>query len=112
MVFISAKNGKNIDKILELAAQIKINRAQRIETGQLNRWMERVSLKHTPTGTGRKIPKLYYMTQVEVNPPHFVLFVNSQEYFHFSYMRYLENQLREAFDFTGTALRLEYRDKR
>lgn len=111
VVFISAKTGKNVDKILDLAIQIKTCRSQRIETGILNRWMEKTVMQHMPTGTGSKIPKLYYATQVEVSPPHFVLFVNGSEYFHFSYLRYLENRLRETFDFTGTSIKLEFRDK-
>lgn len=112
VVFISAKTGKNIDKVLSLAKDIKERRSQRIETAKLNRWLEKISLKHMPTGTGRKIPKLYYISQVDINPPHFVLFCNQREYFHFSYLRYLENQLRESFDFSGTAIHLEYRNKK
>ena len=111
VVFVSAKTGKNVEKILELAKEIEFNRAKRIETGKLNTWLERVVLKHMPTGNGKKIPKLFYMTQVETHPPHFVIFVNSEEYFHFSYIRYLENQLREAFDFTGTAVKIEMKGK-
>ena len=112
VVFISAKTGKNISKILGLAKAIKENRSRRIETGVLNRWLEKITLKHMPTGTGRKIPKLYYISQVEVNPPQFIIFVNHEDYFHFSYLRYLENQIREAFDFTGTAIKLFMRNKK
>jgi len=111
VVFISAKTGKNIDKILDLATEIKAEREKRIVTGKLNRWMEKIVLKHMPTGTGRKLPKLYYMTQVDTNPPHFTLFVNKKDYFHFSYLRYLENQLRESFGFTGTSIRLDMKEK-
>lgn len=111
VVFVSAKTGKNVEKILELAKAIEANRSKRIETGKLNTWLERVVMKHMPTGSGRKVPKLFYMTQVETHPPHFVIFVNSEEYFHFSYLRYLENQLRETFDFTGTAIKIEMRSK-
>jgi len=111
VVFVSAKTGKNVEKILELAKAIEANRSKRIETGKLNTWLERVVMKHMPTGTGKKVPKLFYMTQVETHPPHFVIFVNSEEYFHFSYLRYLENQLRETFDFTGTAIKIEMRSK-
>lgn len=111
VVFISAKNGKNVDKVLDLAKEIKERRQQRIETSQLNRWLERIMLKHRPTGTGRKMPKLFYMTQVETNPPHFVIFVNKQEYFHFSYLRYLENQLRDSFGFEGTSIKLDFKEK-
>ncbi len=111
VVFISAKSGKNIDKVLQLARDIHENRKKRIETGTLNRWLEKIVMKHTPSGTGRKIPKLFYMTQVEASPPHFVIFVNKKSYFHFSYMRYLENQLRQAFGFEGTAIKLDFREK-
>ncbi|MGE3278214.1 MAG: ribosome biogenesis GTPase Der [Candidatus Altimarinota bacterium] len=111
VVFVSAKTGKNVEKILELARAIEANRVKRVETGKLNNWLERVVMKHAPTGTGKKLPKLFYMTQVDVRPPHFVIFVNSEEYFHFSYIRYLENQLREMFDFTGTAVKIEMRNK-
>jgi GTP-binding protein len=111
VVFISAKSGKNIDKVLELARDIHKNRQLRIETGKLNRWLEKIVLKHLPSGTGRKIPKLFYMTQVESSPPHFVIFVNKKSYFHFSYVRYLENQLRDAFGFEGSAIKIEFREK-
>jgi GTP-binding protein len=111
VVFVSAKTGKNVEKILDLAHEIQSNRLKRVETGKLNNWLEKVVMKHTPTGTGRKVPKLFYMTQVDIKPPHFVIFVNSEEYFHFSYKRYLENQLRDSFDFTGTAVKIEMRSK-
>jgi len=111
VVFISAKSGKNVDKVLELAKIIKGNRATRIETGKLNHWLEKTIMKHMPSGTGRKIPKLYYMTQVDIDPPHFVLFLNKEEYLHFSYLRYLENQLRESFDFSGTAIKFGFKEK-
>jgi GTP-binding protein len=111
VVFVSAKTGKNVEKILDLSKEIEANRSKRIETGKLNTWLEKVVMKHMPTGTGKKIPKLFYMTQVETHPPHFVIFVNSEEYFHFSYIRYLENQLRDTFDFTGTAVKIEMKSK-
>ncbi|MDP3976147.1 MAG: ribosome biogenesis GTPase Der [bacterium] len=111
VVFISAKTGKNMEKILELAKEIKESRAQRIATSRMNRWLEMVVMKHFPTGTGVKVPKLFYITQVDVNPPHFVVQVNNEEYFHFSYIRYLENQLRESFGFNGTAIKFQFRNK-
>jgi len=111
VVFISAKTGRHIDKVLELAKTITDVRSKRVETGKLNQWLEKVMLKHMPTGIGRKLPRMYYMTQVETKPPHFVIFVNGKEYFHFSYLRYLENQLRESFDFTGTGIRIDMKDK-
>lgn len=111
VVFISAKTGKNISKVLDLATEIKANRSRRIETGKLNRWLEKTILKHMPTGTGRKLPKLFFISQIETNPPHFVIKVNKKDYFHFSYIRYLENQLRESFDFTGTAIKIAFNEK-
>jgi|CXWL01.1.fsa_nt_gi GTP-binding protein len=111
VVFISAKTGRHIDKVLELAKSITDVRSTRISTGKLNQWLEKVMLKHMPTGIGRKLPKMYYMTQVGIKPPQFVIFVNGQEFFHFSYLRYLENQLRESFDFNGTAVRITMKDK-
>jgi len=111
LVFVSAKTGKNIDKILELAQNIKATRQHRIETGKLNRWLQKIILKHQPTGTGRKIPKLFFMSQVDINPPHFIIQVNNEEYFHFSYLRYLENQLRDTFGFEGTAIKFQMKSK-
>ncbi|MDF2379009.1 MAG: ribosome biogenesis GTPase Der [Candidatus Gracilibacteria bacterium] len=111
VVFISAKNGKNIEQILKLASEIKKARYKRIETSKINKWIEKTMIKHMPTGTGRKIPKLFYISQVDVDPPHFVMQVNKKEYFHFSYMRYLENQLRDTFGFEGTAIKFHMRNK-
>lgn len=111
VVFISAKTGRNIDKVLQLARDIHEGRKQRIDTGTLNRWLEKIVMKHMPTGTGRKMPKLFYITQVGHSPPHFVIFVNKKEYFHFSYLRYLENQLRETFGFEGTSIKIDFREK-
>lgn len=111
VVFISAKNGKNIEQILKLAQQIKEVRQERIETSRLNKWLEKTVMKHMPTGTGRKIPKMFYISQVDVDPPHFVMQVNNEEYFHFSYVRYLENQLRETFGFEGTAIKFRMKNK-
>jgi GTPase len=111
VVFISAKNGKNIEHILRLAKEIKERRKLRIPTGKLNDWLTHITLKHRPSGSGLKIPKLYYMTQVDINPPHFIIFCNQEKYIHFSYARYLENRLREDFEFEGTAIKVDYRNK-
>lgn len=110
-VFISAKNKKNIEKILDLACEIKKERGKRIPTRELNLFLQEIMLKHRPTGSGSKKPKTLYFTQVDVHPPHFVLFVNNEEWFHFSYYRYLENRLREKYGFSGTPIRLELKGR-
>ncbi|HEC21081.1 MAG TPA: ribosome biogenesis GTPase Der, partial [Candidatus Peregrinibacteria bacterium] len=110
-VFISAKNKKNVENILQIAAEIKAERNKRIETGKLNRFIIKTTLKHPPTTPSRILPKILYLTQVDVNPPHFIFFVNNEESFHFSYLRYLENQIRKEFGFWGTAIRMEMRGR-
>ena len=87
-------------------------RKKRIPTGKLNTLAQKLIEKHKPTGN-KKVhhPKIYYITQVAIEPPHFIIFVNRKKFFHFSYLRYIENRLREYFEFTGTPIRLEYREK-
>jgi len=109
VVFISAKSGKNVEKVLELAQEIREQRSTRIETNRLNRWLEKVIHKHMPSGAGRRVPKLMYITQVGIDPPHFIIFGKFKGAIHFSYTRYVENQLRESFGFSGTAIKVEYR---
>jgi GTPase len=111
VVFTSAKTGKNIHQIFPLVQQIKNVRQTRIQTSVLNNWLERTVHEHTPTGSGRKLPKVFYISQIDTEPPHFVLQVNNEEWLHFSYVRYLENRLREQFDFTGTAIKFELKGK-
>ncbi len=111
VVFISAKDKKNIEIILDLAIDIKKERGRRIPTRELNLFLQDCMMKHQPTGSSVGIPKALYFTQVDTNPPHFVLFVNKEERFHFSYYRFLENQLRERYGFLGTPIRLELKGK-
>ncbi len=100
-VFISALTGQRITRMLELIQTVYQNHALRISTGVLNDVLiEATAMQQPPADKGRQL-KLYYMTQVSIKPPTFVIFVNDRELFHFSYKRYIENQLREAFGFVG-----------
>ncbi len=110
-MFISAKTGQRVDKIFDVIDKIYENRQRRITTGVLNQVLyEAMELHDTPNDKGRYL-KIFYMTQVDVNPPTFALFVNDSKLMHFSYMRYLENKLRENFDFSGTPIKLFTRSR-
>ena len=110
-MFISAKTGQRVDKIFDTIDKIYENRQRRITTGVLNQVLyEAMELHDTPNDKGRYL-KIFYMTQVDVNPPTFALFVNDSKLMHFSYMRYLENKLRENFDFSGTPIKLFTRSR-
>jgi len=110
-LFISAKTGQRVDKIFEQIDQIYENRQRHITTSVLNEVLyEAMQLHETPNDKGRYL-KIYYMTQVEENPPTFTLFVNDLKLMHFSYQRYIENKLRENFDFSGTPIKLLTRAK-
>lgn len=111
LIFASALKRKNIEKILEIAHFIMQERTKRIPTNELNNFIKKITLKHIPTGTKRIQPKIFYVTQTAVNPPEFVFFVNDANALHFSYRRYLENEIRKAFGFDGTALKMVYRNK-
>ena len=111
-VFISAKTGQRLDKLFELIDMIIENQSMRIATGVLNEILaEAVAMQQPPSDKGKRL-KLYYMTQVAVKPPSFVIFVNDKELMHFSYTRYLENKIRDAFGFKGTALRFLIRERK
>lgn len=110
-VFISAQTGQRIDRMLELIQTVHQNHALRISTGVLNEVLiEATAMQQPPADKGRQL-RLYYMTQVSVKPPTFVIFVNERGLFHFSYRRYIENQLREAFGFVGTPIHFIVREK-
>ncbi|MCI8418186.1 MAG: ribosome biogenesis GTPase Der [Lachnospiraceae bacterium] len=111
MVFISALSGQRLPKLFDLIDMVIENQNLRIATGVLNEIMtEAVALQQPPSDKGKRL-KLFYMTQVAVKPPTFVIFVNDKELMHFSYTRYLENKIREAFGFRGTALRFLIRER-
>lgn len=110
-VFISALTGQRIAKMLEMIKTVYENHALRISTGVLNDVLiEATAMQQPPADKGRQL-RLYYMTQVSVKPPTFVIFVNEKELFHFSYRRYIENQMREAFGFAGTPIHFIIREK-
>lgn len=111
-VFVSALTGQRVQNILTLALQVYEERLRRISTGELNRFLREATAKNPPKGTQRHALKFYYLTQVGVAPPTFVLFVNDAKLVHFTYQRYLENQLRESFQFLGTPIRLIFRSRR
>lgn len=110
-VFLSAFTGQRINQMLELIQTVYQNHALRISTGILNEVLiEATAMQQPPAEKGRQL-RLYYMTQVSVKPPTFVIFVNNRELFHFSYRRYIENRLREAFGFVGTPIHFIVREK-
>lgn len=111
LVFISAATGQRIPRLFETIDRVIENQTLRIQTGVLNEILaEAVALQQPPSDKGKRL-KIFYMTQVGVRPPTFVLFVNDKELMHFSYTRYLENKLREAFGFSGTPLKFIIRQR-
>lgn len=111
LVFISAVTGQRLNKMFELIDMVRENQNMRIATGVLNEIMtEAVALQQPPSDKGKRL-KLYYTTQVTVKPPTFVVFVNDKELMHFSYLRYLENRIRESFGFRGTSLKFIVRER-
>lgn len=111
VLFISAKTGQRVDKLYQLINEVAAQTSLRITTGMLNNILEDATARvQPPSDKGRRL-KIYYMTQVGVKPPHFVVFCNDARLFHFSYQRYLENQLRAVFGLMGTPIRLTIRQK-
>lgn len=112
LMFISAKTGQRLFKMYETIDAVIENHALRVATGVLNEIMsEAVAMQQPPSDKGKRL-KLYYITQVSVKPPTFVIFVNDKELMHFSYTRYIENRIREAFGFKGTPLRFIIRERK
>jgi GTP-binding protein len=111
ILFISAKTGKRVDKLLDTINLVYLNYIKRISTGKLNDIINEAVLMNQPQSDKGKRGKIYYATQVSVKPPKFVIFVNDKELIHFSYARYLENQIRLNCDFNGTPLIFEFREK-
>ncbi len=111
MLFVSAKTGQRLNKLYDLIDTVRENQNLRVATGVLNEIMtEAVALQQPPSDKGKRL-KLYYITQVAVKPPTFVIFVNDKELMNFSYTRYIENKIREAFGFRGTSLRFIIRER-
>ncbi|MEX2011716.1 MAG: ribosome biogenesis GTPase Der [Chloroflexota bacterium] len=111
VVSISAKTGQRVERVLEAAIDIWGERRKRVSTGELNRLVSAAAERQVPPIVKGRRPKLFYATQVAVAPPTFVFFANDAASIHFSYRRYLENRLREAFGFDGTPIRLVFRDR-
>ena len=112
ILFISAKSGQRVNKLFELIDLVIENNSMRVATGVLNEIVaEAVAMQQPPTDKGKRL-KIYYVTQVSVKPPTFVVFVNDKNLMHFSYTRYLENRIRDTFGFTGTALKFITRERK
>ena len=112
ITFISAKTGQRIGKLYELIDMVEQNQSMRVATGVLNEIMaEAVALQQPPRDKGKRL-RLYYITQVAVKPPTFVIFVNDKQLMHFSYTRYIENKIRDTFGFKGTPLHFIIRERK
>ncbi|HEV8384296.1 MAG TPA: ribosome biogenesis GTPase Der [Candidatus Acidoferrales bacterium] len=111
IIFLSALTGEHTEKLFSLIDRVAAARTRRISTGEMNRWLERVDLARGTSPAGREM-KIFYVTQASTAPPTFVLFTNQARPMHFSYQRFLENQLRAHFDFTGTPIRFHIRLKK
>jgi GTP-binding protein len=109
VLFISALTGQRTNKVLPLAFQVYEERMARIPTGELNRLVEDAAIRHSPPHKAGKRLKFFYATQASVDPPTFVFFVNDTRLVHFSYERYLENQIRRKYNYVGTPLKLVFR---
>ena len=111
-IFVSALTGQRMEKLFELIDMVRENQTLRVATGVLNEIVtEAVAMQQPPSDKGKRL-KIYYVTQVAVKPPTFVIFVNDKELMHFSYTRYLENKIREAFGFRGTSLKFIIRERK
>jgi GTPase len=111
-LFISALTGQRVHKVLEMVKKCYDNYSKRIKTGVLNEVISNALMMKEPPVVGLRRLKIYYVTQIGTQPPTFVFFVNDPVCLHFSYQRYLENRLRENFDFSGTGIRLEFRERK
>ena len=111
VVFISALTGQRVDKLFDMIVAVSNQNSMRITTGMLNNILEDATARvQPPTDKGRRL-KIYYMTQAGIRPPHFICFCNDARLFHFSYQRYLENQIRSTFGLEGTPVRMTIRQK-
>ena len=110
-VFISAKTGQRVEKLFEMITFVHEQHSMRISTGVLNDMLNYATSRVQPPSDKGKRLKVYYMTQASTNPPNFVVFCNSKELFHYSYQRYIENQIRETFGLTATPIKLTIRER-
>ena len=110
--FISAKSGQRVNRLFEMIDLVIENNSMRVATGVLNEIVaEAVAMQQPPSDKGKRL-RIYYVTQVSVKPPTFVVFVNDKNLMHFSYTRYLENRIRDTFGFRGTALKFITRERK
>ncbi len=111
-IFTSATSGKRVEELLAKAIEIKAERSKRVKTGVFNSFLEQVTYKHAPSGNKKSHkPKIFYGSQVDIAPPKFLISVNNEKHFHFSYPRYIENQIREHFGFAGTPIIIELKGR-
>ena len=111
IMFVSAQTGQRLTKMYEMIDMVIENQSMRVQTGVLNEILtEAVAMQQPPSDKGKRL-KIFYITQVSIKPPTFVLFVNNKELMHFSYTRYIENKIRETFGFRGTALHFIVRER-
>ncbi len=111
IIFISAKTGQRLDRLFELIKFVDSQNAMRVTTGMLNELLARATARVQPPSDKGRYLKIYYMTQIGTRPPTFVCFCNAKKLFHFSYQRYLENQIRETFGLEGTPIRIILRER-
>jgi GTP-binding protein len=111
LVFVSAKFGQRVQQVLDTALAVVAERLRRVPTAALNKMLKDAVSAHPPPSRPGRWLKFFYATQADVAPPTFILFTNDPAHIHFSYRRYLENKLREAFGFTGTAIRMSFRGR-
>jgi len=111
ILHISAKSGERTPKLLEAIDKVSAARTKRVPTGELNRFIEKITSAHPPVSPGHRSVRVLYAAQTGVAPPTFVLFTNAATKFHFSYERFLENQLRDAYGFDGTPIKIAVRKR-
>lgn len=111
LVPLSAKTGRGVDKLLQTAMDVVVEHKKRISTAEINRFFEEILDRHPPPTMKNRSVRLYYVTQAMVAPPTFIVVTNHPKYVHFSYQRYVTNQIRERFGFEGTPIRVRYRGK-
>jgi GTP-binding protein len=111
VIAISAKTGQRVERVLETAVEIAAERRRRVPTGALNSLLREITFRQQPPSVRGRRPRFFYATQVSIEPPTFVFFASDAGNVHFSYRRYLENRIREAFGFAGTPIRLVLRER-
>jgi GTPase len=112
LIFTSSVTGQNVTKLFDIALDIEVRRKQETKTRVLNDMLQKAIDAHPPAGLKNSHPKLRYMVQTDTNPPWFVIFGSNLKYLHWSYKRYIEKQLRETYDYTGTPIKFSFRDEK